>query len=106
MRRYRVFRTEQFDKLWRQSISNGTVDAEAGESNLKGLSQFLSVDPRYFPKFDAADEAIDLRWAPFLRTEAYRVEVWYSVVEDDLCVYLESVEIIYRSQQSFPGFDV
>ena len=45
-------------------------------------------------------------WVLFLRTETYRVEVWYSVVEDDLCVYLESVEIIHRPQQSFPGFDV
>ena len=35
-----------------------------------------------------------------------RVEIWYSVVEDDLCVYLESVEVIHRPQQSFPGFDI
>ena len=106
MRRYRVFRTEQFDELWCQSISDGSVDAEVGEVSLERLSQFLSVDPRYFPEFDAADEQIDLRWAPFLRTEAYRVEVWYSVVEDDLAVYLESVEVIPSSQQSLPGFDI
>ena len=106
MRRYRVFRTEQFDELWSQSTSDGSVDGEVGEANLQRLSQFLSVDPRYFPEFDAADERIDLRWAPFLRTEAYRVEVWYSVVEDDLSVYLESVEVIPSSQQSLPGFDI
>ena len=92
-----MYRTEQFEELWRRSISDGTVDAEVGETNLDGLSRFLSVDPRYFPEFEAAGERIDLRWAPFQRTETYRVEIWYSVAEDDRCVYLESLEIIHRS---------
>ena len=106
MRRYRVYRTEQFEELWSRSIVDGMVDAESGEANLEGLARFLAFDPRYFPEFEAAGEQIDLRWAPFLRTETYRVEIWYSVVEDDLSVYLESVEIIHRPQQSFPGFYV
>ena len=82
------------------------VDAEAGEKTLESLARFLAVDPRYFPEFEAEGEQFNLRLAPFLRTETYRVEVWYSVVEDDLCVYLESLEVIHRAQQSFPGFDV
>ena len=106
MRRYRVYRTEQFEELWSRSIADGMVDAEVGETNLEGLARFLTVDPRYFPEFEAEGEQIDLRWARFLTTETYRVEIWYSVVEDDLCVYLESVEIIHRAQQSFPGFGV
>lgn len=105
MRRYRVYRTEQFEELWNRSIADGMVDAEAGETNLEGLARFLAVDPRYFPEFEAEDEQIDLRWTPFLRTETYRVEVWYSVVEDDLSVYLESLEVIPRSQHPLPGFE-
>ena len=101
-----MYRTEQFEKLWDRSISDGAIDAEAGAANLEGLARFLAVDPRYFPEFEAAGEQIDLRWAQFLRTETYRVEIWYSVVEDDLSVYLESVEIIHCPQQSFPGFYV
>ena len=92
-----MYWTEQFEELWRQSISGGMVDAVTGETNLGALARFLAVDPRYFPEFEAEGEQIDLRWAPFLRTETYRVEIWYSVVEDDLCVYLESVEVIHRA---------
>lgn len=101
-----MYRTEQFEELLSRSIADGMVDAATGETNLGGLARFLAVDPRYFPEFEAAGEQIDLRWAPFLRTETYRVEIWYSVVEDDLSVYLESVEVIHRPQQSFPGFDI
>ena len=61
MRRYRVYRTEQFEELWSRSIADGMVDAEAGETNLEGLARFLAVDPRYFPEFEAAGEQIDLR---------------------------------------------
>ena len=100
-----MYRTEQFEELWNRSIADGMVDAEAGETNLEGLARFLAVDPRYFPEFEAEDEQIDLRWTPFLRTETYRVEVWYSVVEDDLSVYLESLEVIPRSQHPLPGFE-
>ena len=106
MRRYRVYRTEQFEELWSRSISDGMVGAEVGETNLEGLSRFLSIDPRYFPEFESAGERIDLRWAPFLRTEAYRVEIWYSILEDDLTVYLESVEVIYPAQSFLPGLEL
>ena len=106
MRQYSVFRTEQFDETWRQAVCQGVIDAEAGEALLWSLASFLAVDPRYYPMFDAPGERVDLRWVRFITTEFLRVEVWYSVVEDDLCVYLESVEIIHRPQQSFPGFGV
>ncbi len=82
------------------------IDAEAGEALLWSLVRFLAIDPRYYPMFDAPGERVDLRWARFITTETLRVEIWYSVVEDDLCVYLESVEVIHRPQQSFPGFDI
>lgn len=106
MRRYSVFRTEPFDETWRQAVDQGVIDAEAGEALLWSLVRFLAVNPRYYSMFDAPGERVDLRWLSFITTEFFRVEIWYSVVEDDLCVYLESVEIIHRAQQSFPGFGV
>jgi hypothetical protein len=106
MRRYNVYWTQQFEETWRQAISEGLINAEAGEARLESLATFLSVDPRYYAMFDAPGERVDLRWVNFITAETLRIEVWYSVVEDDLCVYLESVEIIHRPQQSFPGFDV
>lgn len=98
MRRYSVYRTEQFDETWGQAVSRGIIDAEVGEALLESLVAFLSVDPRYYPMFDAPGERVDLRWANFLGTETLRIQVWFSVVEDDLCVYLESLETIYRPQ--------
>ena len=89
-----------------QAICQGVIDAEAGEALLRSLVRFLAVDPRYYSMFDAPGERVDLRWANFITTETLRVELWYSVVENDVCVYLESLEIIQRSQQSLPGFDV
>ena len=87
------------------AIRASVIDSETGEAELLALAEFLSIDPRYFEPFDAPGESVDLRWANFVNTDNVRVEIWYSVVEDDLCVYLESVEIIYRAQQSFPGFE-
>ena len=106
MARYNVVSTDQFDETWRRAICAGVIDPEAGEANLEALAHFLAIDPKYFDLFDAPGESVDLRWVNFLATDIVRVQIWYSVVEDDLCVYLESVEIIHRPQQSFPGFDV
>ena len=106
MTRYNIVSTDQFDETWRRAICAGVVDPEAGEAKLRALAEFLAIDPRYFDLFDAPGEIVDLRWVNFLLTDMVRVQIWYSVVEDDRRVYLESVEIIRRSQQSFPGFDV
>lgn len=105
MRRYSVFSTDQFDEGWQRAVNEGAFDPEAGESKLEELANFLSVDPKYFEMFDAPGESVDLRWIHFISTDVLRVEIWYSVVEDDLAVYLESLEVIPRSQQSLPGFD-
>ena len=72
---------------------------------LEALARFLAVDPKYFDSFDAPGESVDLRWVHFITTDILRVEIWYSVVEDDLSVFLESLEVIPRAQQSLPGFD-
>jgi len=69
---------------------------------LESLVAFLSIDARYFDLLDAPGESVDLRWLPFISTGNVRVEIWYSVVEDDLAVYLESVEIIRPPQQTPP----
>lgn len=43
-----------------------------------------------------------LRWVSLIQASSVRVEIWYSVVEDDLAVYLESVEIVRPPQQTPP----
>ena len=105
MRRYNVHSTDQFDETWRRAICDGVIDPEVGEDLLVALAGFLAADPKHFETFDAPGESVDLRWIHFITTQTVRVEIWYSVVEDDLRVYLESVEVIPRSQQSLPGFE-
>ena len=93
---YRVVETLQFRRLWQSAVNAGIIDSVAA-SLLQGLSRLLASDPYYFPPFETGGEPIGLRWINFIGGSSVRVEIWYSVVEDDRCVYLESVEIIYRS---------
>lgn len=102
--RYRIITTEQFEELWQRAIDAGVIDAEVGLSQLDSLSAFLAVDPYYFPLIDAAGEAIDMRSMVFMPGTT-RVEIWYSIVEDDRSVYLVSVEIYYPPQLGLPGFE-
>jgi hypothetical protein len=102
--RYRVFTTAQFEGLWEVGVANGAINPVSGPTNLDGLISFLSRDPHYFPKFEAPGEAIDLRWVDFQPVTNPRVEIWYEVAEDDLRVYLISVELIQPNQPAFPGF--
>lgn len=74
MNRYNVYRTGQFDELWDQIKSTDVIDSATGETELESLSKFLSVDPRYFPEFEAPGERVDLRWAILSRAESVRVE--------------------------------
>lgn len=104
-RRYKVFITEQFERLWRQAIDAGAVDAAVGASQLDGLIAFLSADPYCYPLLEATGETIDLRWLVFMHGTTTRVEIWYSIVEDDRSVYLVSVEIYYPPQLGMPGFE-
>ena len=106
MRRYSVLVTHQFEHDWRQAISAGVVDPLVDDAKLEELAHFLAVDPRHFPMFEAPGESVDLRWINFIANDLLRVQIWYSVVEDDWSVFLESVEIIRRTQQFLPGFDV
>lgn len=105
MRRYNVCSTSQFDESWNEAVCAGVIDPEVDEAKLESLALFLSVDPKHFELFDAPGESVDLRWVYFTSAGSVRVEIWYSVVEDDLCVYLESVEIIRPPQGFLPGFD-
>jgi len=102
MRRYNVRRTEQFDESWDEAVTAGVVAPLVDAARLESLAAFLAIDPRYFDLFGAPGESVDMRWLPFLSTGNVRVEIWYSVVEDDLVVYLESVEIIHPPQQTLP----
>lgn len=95
--RYRIAETTQFSGLWQSAVDSGVIDPVA-ESNLEGLVHFLSLNPYYFPLFDTAGESTGLRWVDFIPGSTVRVEIWYSVVEDDLTVYLEIVQVIYPSQ--------
>lgn len=105
LRRHKVFITDQFERLWRRAINAGVVDEPVGASQLDGLIELLSVDPYYFPLLEAAGEAIDLRRVDFMPGTTTRVEIWYSIVEDDRSVYLVSAEICYPPQLGLPGFE-
>ncbi len=102
---YRVVETVQFRELWQSALEVGVIDFVA-EHLLEGFAEFLSLEPHYFPLFETVGEPFGLRWALFIESPKVSVEIWYSVVEDDLTVYLESVEVIYPPQQTLPGFDV
>lgn len=106
MGRYNVFTTTQFEDLWQRALSNGFIDPLVGSSQLEELISFLSADPYYFPLIDTAGEPVDLRRLNFISGGPTRVEIWYSVVEDDKAVYLVTVEVILPAQQTFPGFGV
>lgn len=104
-RRYTVLTTAQFDALWQRAIAAGVIDAAVGESQLHDLSGFLSVDPYYYSLLEPAGEAVDFRRVNFMPGVTSSVEIWYSIVEDDRIVYLESVEIHYVSQFGQPYFE-
>ncbi len=93
---YRVVETAQFSDLWQSAADSGVIDSVA-ESNLQGLVRFLSLNPYYFPLFDTTGEPAGLRWVDFIPGSTVRVEIWYSVVEGDLTVYLEIVQVICPS---------
>ena len=105
MRRYNVRSTEQFDELWDAAVRAGVLDSEVDGARLESLAAYLAVDPRYFEMFVAPGESVDLRWVRFASAGGVGVDIWYSVVEDDLVVYLDSVEILRPPQQLLPGFD-
>ena len=105
MIRYSVGATTQFDLLWQMAIDRGVIDSLVGETKLMVLARFLSVDPYGFPLVDTGPGSSHMRWVNFEPGIAERVEIWYSVVEDDRTVFLESVEIIDPPQPTRPGFD-
>ncbi len=102
--RYNIFTTEQFENLWQSAVDGGAIDAGVGFSQLGSLIAYLSNDPYYFSSTDTVGEFVDIRRVDFMPDANPRVEIWYSVVEDDRAVYLISVELIYPAQQAFPGF--
>lgn len=102
--RYRVIETVQFSDLWQSAIDSGVIEPVEA-SRLQGLAEFLSLEPDRFPLFENTGEQIGLRWVHFVTGSRDRVEIWYTVVEDDLCVYLESVEVIPQQQPPLFNFD-
>ncbi len=102
--RYRVVETAQFSELWDAATDAGVIDAVA-DNLLQSLARFLSLDPYCFPLFENAEPGIALRRLDFVHGASVKTEIWYSVVEDDLTVYLESIEVIRPPQGFLPGFD-
>ena len=102
--RYRVVETVQFSDLWQYAVDAGIVDA-VEETRLHGLANLLALDPYRFTLFENTGEPLGLRWVDFITGSSVRVQIWYSVVEDDLTVYLESLEVIRPPQAPLPGFD-
>ena len=98
MRRHNVRSTEQFDELWASAVRAGVLDPEVDRANLGSLTALLALDPGAFALFAAPGESVAIRWAPLVLAGRVRVEVWYSVVADDLVVYLDSLEIIRSSR--------
>ena len=81
--------------LWQSGLRVGVIDAVA-DRMLQGLAALLSLEPYYFPLVETSVESIGFRWVNLIDGPRVRIEIWYSVVEDDLTVFLESVEVIDR----------
>ena len=89
--RYRVVATAQFDALWQSAIALGVLYPAVDEIRRQELSDFLMIDPRHSAlQFDGGPANLG---RAVLIDGPTRVEVWYEVVEDDLTVYLVSLEV-------------
>ena len=85
---YDVRETEQFDVEWRHAVRLGYIDPMVDPAALMQIRQRLAQDPHYIQQ--SPNVPANVRQAALNP----RVQLWYSIIEDDRTVWLESVRII------------
>ncbi len=103
---YNLVETPQFRKRWSLAVSSRAINPSIAERLLRVIRHILTEDPYRYPLFPASGEAVDIRWLDLFPGSNPRVEIWYSIAEDDRLVYLVSVEIVHSNQRGLPGFEL
>ena len=86
---YRVLETEQFDAQWQRAMRLGYINPMADPAILMHIRELLAHRPYTMrrPPHDVPANRRRIQLNP-------RVWLWYSVIEDDRTVHMESVRII------------
>ena len=84
-RRYRVIYTAPFEADWQRAQERGDLDSIRDAQGLLALRRRLEENPYFIPALRGLPA--DLRVFPVNPN----VDLWYSIVEDDRIVYMETV---------------
>ncbi len=85
---YSIRETEQFDAQWRRAVRLGYVNPMVDPATLIQFREWLAQDPYITPRRPNAPANLrQIALNP-------RVQLWYSIIEDDRTVWLESVRIV------------
>ena len=85
---YDVRETEHFDVEWRHAVRRGYINPMVDPASLMQIRQQLTQDPYYVQQ--SPNVPANIRRAALNS----RVSLWYSIIEDDRVVWLESVRIV------------
>ena len=90
----------QFQRDWRRAVAEGFIEPERQAGLLELITEILTNDPYRYPLFPVDDQPVDMRWFDLYGSRRNpRVEIWYSVLEDDRLVHLVAVVVIYAQPQ-------
>lgn len=105
---YSVITTPQFLNDWRQAVVGGFIIPEREAGLLELVLEMLAQNPYRHRSFPPADEPVDMRWFDLYGgRQDPKVEVWYSILEDDRMVHLVAVAVIHSQPRlTLPGFDL
>ena len=85
---YNVRETEQFDAEWRSAVRLGYINPMVDPATLLHIRRWLTQTPYAIDQRSTAPA--NRRWVALNP----RVWLWYSIIEDDRTVWLESVRIV------------
>ncbi len=94
--RYDVRETEQFDVEWRHAVRLGYINPMVDPAALMQIRQRLERSPysiQQSPNVPANTRRAGLN---------SQVQLWYSIIEDDRTVWLESVRIVGETEPTPP----
>ena len=86
--RYEVHETDQFDAEWRRAVRLGHINPMADPAILMEIKEWMARNPHHTRPIAGAHA--NTRRAAL----SPRVWLWYSIIEDDRTVWLESVRIV------------